>query len=116
MHIVYVRIRKAIATPSQRGRLVRRISLNDKNQRHIGLIITVATLLATLSAAIFWVLDKIDVQVDERLGSSLDTVLKTTDQALKIWTEQTEIDVTVLAEDDQLRSYVKAQLHSPRHF
>jgi signal transduction histidine kinase len=90
--------------------------LSVKNQRHVGLIITVAALLAALSVSIFWVLDKIETQEKKRLGSSLQTVLKTTDQALKIWAGQTEIDATVLAEDEPLRSYVKAQLQRPRHF
>ena len=90
--------------------------LIDKNQRHVGLIITLAALLTALSAGIFWVLDRIERQENKRLGSSLETVLKTTDQALRIWAEQTEIDAAVLAEDDRLRSSVRAQLRKPRHF
>jgi hypothetical protein len=90
--------------------------MSDKNHRHVGLIITVAALLTALSAGIFWVLDKIEKQESKRLGSSLETVLKTTDQALKVWAEQTEIDAAVLAEDDRLRSSVETQLQVPRHY
>jgi hypothetical protein len=60
--------------------------------------------------AVFWILTGIREQMNTRLASSLQTVLDTTDKALQNWAEQTEIDVAVFADSDDLRADVKVQL------
>src|SRR5436190_12321114 len=72
-----------------------------------GLLIAI---LATLGIAVFWILTGIQNQMNARLASSLQTVLDTTDKALRNWAEQTEIDVAVVADLDDLRANVEAQL------
>jgi signal transduction histidine kinase len=71
-------------------------------------------LLVVLAVAVFWILDQIQINVNERLASTLQVVLHTTDKALRIWTEQTEVNVAVLADNDELRRDVEAQLRTPR--
>jgi len=52
--------------------------------------------------------------MNTRLISSLQAVLDTTDEALQNWAEQTEIDVAVLADSDDVRANVEAQLRVNR--
>lgn len=83
---------------------------------HIGrLVILPIALITLLAITVFWILGRIQRQVDNRVGSSLQAVLVTTDKALQNWAEQTEIDVAVLADNDQLRTYVEAQLRVPQN-
>ena len=73
------------------------------------------TLLAIFVAAVFWILSRIQVQVNTRLASSLQAVLSTTDKALENWVEQSKIDVAVLAGTDGFPEFVEAQLRVPRN-
>jgi signal transduction histidine kinase len=52
--------------------------------------------------------------MDKRLASSLQAILNTTDKALQNWAGQTQIDVAVLAESDELRDKVQSQLRINR--
>jgi hypothetical protein len=73
------------------------------------------TLLAIFVAAVFWILARIEAQVNTRVESSLQAVLSTTDKALENWVEQSKIDVAVLAETDGFPEYVEAQLRVLRN-
>ena len=57
----------------------------------------VAGLLFGLGMAVLWFLAGIRSQVEGGLGSSLETVLDTTDKAVQTWVDAEEQDVTVLA-------------------
>jgi hypothetical protein len=84
------------------------------NPEYPRLGIIAIVLLLTLGVAGVWVLHGIQAQVKNRLEGSLQTVLNTTDKGLQNWTEQTEIDVAVLADSEELRTNVQAQLRIPR--
>ena len=71
-------------------------------------------LLVILALAGVWTLGGIQKEVNGRLAQSLETVLNTAHQALQGWVEQTEVDVSVLAESDEFRTYTEAQLRVPR--
>jgi len=78
-------------------------------------VLTFAVLVAAILAiVVFWTLSQIRSEVDSRLSSTLETVLNTTDQSLRIWAEQTEADVAVLASDEELRKSVEDQLQVQR--
>jgi len=87
---------------------------SDRRTRIQNLLVPSIALLAGLGIAVFWILSGIRSQADHRLGSSLYTVLETTDKALRIWVEQTEEDVTVLAGSSDLRRGVEEQLRAGR--
>src|SRR5207248_10971750 len=75
---------------------------------------TAVLLLVILGVAGVWTLKGIQSEVNSRLADSLQTVLNTADEGLRNWVRQTEIDVVVVAENEQLRTEVEAQLHVPR--
>jgi signal transduction histidine kinase len=71
-------------------------------------------LLVLLAVAVFWILNQIQIKVDERLASSLQVVLHTTDKALRNWAQQTEVNAAVLADNDEFLTDVEVQLRTPR--
>src|SRR5438105_208147 len=73
-----------------------------------------AVLLVAVAGGILWILAGIRAQLSDRLANSLQTVLDTTDKAIKNWEEQTELDVAVLADNDDLRPIVEQQLRVNR--
>jgi signal transduction histidine kinase len=77
----------------------------------VSFVLLVALLLAIV---VFWTLSEIHSQLDNRFSSTLETVLNTTDQSLRIWAEQTEADVSVLASNEELRKNVEEQLRVER--
>src|ERR1051326_4079898 len=77
---------------------------------HPRVILFGVAVLAVFGIAVFWILRSVRSQVDARLASSLQTVLATTDRALRNWVEQAEADVLVIANSDGLRGNVEAQL------
>lgn len=88
----------------------------SRSNRQIGRVAVLSIVLITLLAVtVFWILGRIQTQLDDRLGSSLQAVLVTTDKALQNWAEQTEVDAAVLADNDELRTYVEAQLRVPEN-
>ncbi len=87
----------------------------EGQQHYLRFAVLPIALLTILPIAVFWILSRIEAQVNYRLASSLQTVLYTTDKALQNFVEQTEIDVSVLADGDDLRTAVEAQLQVPRN-
>ncbi|HEY2381932.1 MAG TPA: sensor histidine kinase [Terriglobia bacterium] len=85
-----------------------------KHQFHRVIVVPIA-LIVLLAVAVFWILDRIQLHVNDRLASSLQAVLSTTDKALDNWAEQTEVDVAVLANSSKLREGVERQLQVPRN-
>jgi signal transduction histidine kinase len=63
---------------------------------------------------VFWFLSVLQSQAENRVSDSLEVVLRTTDNALETWAHAEELDVTVLAGDDDLRSSVEKQLRIGR--
>jgi hypothetical protein len=93
------------------------ISRNDETRRQWpkSTVLALGVLVgAMLAIVVFWTLSEIRSEVDGRLSSTLETVLNTTDQSLRIWTEQTEADVLVLASDKEFRESVENQLQVER--
>jgi signal transduction histidine kinase len=89
--------------------------LSLKKERNItSLTVLPILMLVILGAAVFWILDQIQLNVNERLASSLQVVLNTTDKALRNWTEQTEVNAAVLADNEEFRTNVEVQLRIPR--
>jgi len=89
-------------------------SNRDPKTGYLPLAVLFIASLAALGVGVFWILTGIQEQMNRRLGSSLQAVLDTTDEALQNWAEQTEIDVAVLADRDDLRANVEAQLDVKR--
>src|ERR1041385_6730976 len=75
---------------------------------------TAVLLLVILGVAGVWTLKGIQSEVNSRLADSLQTVLNTADEGLRNWVRQTEIDVATLAETEELRTNVEAQLRTDR--
>ncbi len=67
-------------------------------------------LIGITTAAVLWTLYHIKAEMAERLGSSLQAVLGTSQNAMAIWMEATKTDVSVLARSEALCSAVEAQL------
>jgi signal transduction histidine kinase len=93
--------------------------MSEDNQGHnqrpyLPLAALFITILVAFSVAVFWILGGIQEQMDKRLASSLQAILSTTDKALQNWAEQTQIDVAVFAESDDLRDKVESQLRVDR--
>ena len=75
-----------------------------------------AALIAASLGAVIWTNSSIQGQISRRVEASLQAVLDTTHEALRIWEEQTIIDISILADSDEVRDLVKAQLQTPRDF
>jgi signal transduction histidine kinase len=75
---------------------------------------TAVLLLVILGVAGVWTLKGIQSEVNSRLADSLQTVLNTADEGLRNWVRQTEIDVAAIAETEELRTDVEAQLLTAR--
>ncbi|MFQ5672108.1 MAG: PAS domain S-box protein [Nitrospinales bacterium] len=73
----------------------------------------VFTLLALMIAG--WTLNRIETQTRREVGDSLQTVLKTTHVALKIWTSDQKEDISHWILSHELRDAVQAQLAAPRN-
>src|ERR1051326_7208363 len=84
------------------------------NLEHIRLGLIAIMLLLILGVAGVWVLSGIQAQVTDRLATAMRTVLNTTDKSLRNWAQQTEIDVAVLTDREDLRANVKEQLRVSR--
>src|SRR5437660_4603708 len=89
--------------------------MSHKKWQNLALAVVQIAFLPMLAIAVFWILSGIQTQVNKRLTSSLQTVLYTTDKLLQDWAEQTEIDAAVLADRDELRTDVQAQLRVARN-
>src|SRR5579883_254135 len=72
--------------------------------------VIVVVIVAVVGIVVFGIVREMRSKVDRRLASSLQTVLDTTDKALRIWVEGTESDVSVLASLKDLRINVEKQL------
>jgi hypothetical protein len=78
------------------------------------LLIVLGLFLAAFGVAVFWMLGGIRWLVENRVGNSVQTVLDTTDKALQVWLEQTQADVMVLANRDDLRQSVAELIKTGR--
>ena len=75
-----------------------------------------AMALILFSITVGWlILTKIDTQTRQETYSTLDTVLKTTQEALHNWVRMRMTEVTGWAFSPELRRLVKAQLEVPRN-
>ncbi len=79
-----------------------------RNELRLG--IAFAVLIGITTSTVFWTLRHIKAEIAERLGASLQAVLKTSQNALRIWEEGTKTDVSVIAQSAELRSAVETQL------
>jgi len=92
------------------------MALSPQNGReHLRIIFLPLVLLVVLVASVTWILIGIRSQMTARVAASIQTVLETTDKALEDWAEQTEVDVQVLAGNDDLEKSVVDQLHVARN-
>src|SRR5205823_7401844 len=89
-------------------------SMKIRIPTYVGLGSTAVLLLVILGVAGVWTLKGIQSEVNGRLADSLQTVLNTADEGLRNWVRQTEIDVAFLAENEELRIDVEAQLRVAR--
>jgi signal transduction histidine kinase len=90
------------------------VSMKIRIPTYLRLGSTAVLLLVILGVAGVWTLKGIQSEVNSRLADSLQTVLNTADEGLRNWVRQTEVDVVVVAENQELRREVEAQLHVPR--
>src|ERR1051326_3090869 len=89
-------------------------SHSNRKRKYLRFAVTTIALLTAIAIAVFWILAKTQTELNDRLASSLQTVLETTDKALKNWEEQTGVDVDVLAATEALKNNVDIQLHVNR--
>src|SRR2546425_14047 len=85
-----------------------------RSPEHLPIDVFAVSLLIILGLAAAGTLLGIQKEVNARLAESLQTVLNTTDKALQNWAQQVQVDVAVLAENDELRRNVEAQLQISR--
>ena len=76
------------------------------------LIIVVAALIAVSIGSMIWTLLSMERQISRRVGTSLQAVLDTTQEALRIWREETITNISIIANSRELRQSIDAQLRS----
>jgi signal transduction histidine kinase len=55
-----------------------------------------------------------EAEISRRVGSSLETVLNTTREALRTWQERTTVSASFIANSEEIRAAVKEQIHVRR--
>src|SRR5690242_16970078 len=67
-----------------------------------------ATLL--IAVAVYWTLDRIEVEVKQRTAESLKTVVSTTQEGIAFWVNSVENPVSIIARRPEVVSAVQSQI------
>src|ERR1051326_667427 len=96
------------ASQTVRGKLLRFFSMKS-----LSLAIIVSLLIMSAGVAVVWTSTTMEGEVSRRAGSSLETVLNTTHEALRTWQGHTTASVRFIAEVEELRTAVARQIRVP---
>src|SRR5216117_1973264 len=75
--------------------------------------IIVCVLVVSAGLAVIWTSRTMEGEISRRVGSSLETVLNTTHEALRTWEERTTANASFIANLDEVRAAVDKQIRLP---
>src|SRR3954463_11932689 len=77
--------------------------------------IIVCILIAASGLAVFWTSRSMEAEISRRVGSSLETVLNITHEALRSWEQRTTASVEFIDNSGEIRTAVEQQLRVGRN-
>jgi signal transduction histidine kinase len=78
--------------------------------KSLSLAVIVCILVVCAGLAIVWTSSSMEGEISRRVGSSLETVVNTTHEALRTWDERTTAGVSFIASLDEIRAPVGQQI------
>ena len=78
--------------------------------KHFSLAIIICILVISAALAVIWTSSSMEAEIARRVGSSLETVLNTTHEALRTWEQQTRTNVAFIANSAEIRAAVHRQI------
>src|SRR5215467_10396512 len=78
--------------------------------------LVVIALVTVSAAAIIWTSKNMEGQISRRMATSLETVLKTTQQSLRIWQQEITTDATFVANSHETRTPIEKLAALPHQY
>src|SRR5215510_7200047 len=73
------------------------------------LTLIVVLLIAASAFSIIWTYKNMEGQISRRVTASLDTVLNTTQQSLRVWQKEMTMNASVVANSEEIRAAIQKQ-------
>jgi signal transduction histidine kinase len=80
------------------------------------LTLAVVALIVASAVAIIWTYKNMEGQVSRRVATSLETVLNTTQQSLRVWRQETTMNASIIANSDEIRAAIQRQVVLPHRY
>jgi|ERR1700745_65669 hypothetical protein len=78
--------------------------------KSLSLAIIICILVVSAGLAVFWTSSNMEAEIARRVGSTLETVLNTTHEALRTWEERIRTNVAFIANSPEIRAAVEKQI------